>query len=321
MMSEHPPLETIIHVGRMVIDAELARRILNERVYMRQRRRTQQDTALWVALLERGDFEPDRQIWFGLLDGQLHLLDGQHRLAGVEASGIAAAFQVMIRPVADRDGLHVAYTHFDRAGRPRSLAEMINALGLAEQYNLSRTMTREVWRAGVLIHFKFDLPHHLLDPVAFRDDDVRLSFAEPHWATAHLYETIIKSAPAKVKRRLNSAQVLAVALITLEQQYPTAYKFWKGIGDNDGLYKGDPRHTFLTWVSEHMFERTGHTGAMAASLAWNAFFEDRELTTIRVGAAFGVRIAGTTFRNGRSSNRRSLNTTDREDLAEREALL
>lgn len=295
-LHEPQTIEDLVREGRMFIGPELAARVLEERNYERQRPRAKHGVTLWAEMLRRGGFTDGFQVWFGLLDGRLHLIDGQHRLGGVVEAATGATFQVEIMPLASADDLHVAYTCFDRVGRPRSLSEVLNALDVADRHGITKSVAREVFRAALLIHFKFDPPHQNVDPIAIRNDQERLKYAEPYWPVAAEYERLIHPAPAKVRARLKSSQIMAVALITLSQQPETARTFWSGLARNDGLRKGDARHTLLTWIGEHMFERTGYSGAVAASLAWSAFYERRSIETLKVGSAKGVRIAGTTYR-------------------------
>ncbi len=293
---EPSPLEKIIHEGRMEIGADLARRILDERVYERQRPVAKHGVALWAEMLRRKSFHQDHQIWFGLLNGRLHLIDGQHRLRAVAESGVQAAFQVMIWNISTEADLHEAYTCFDRVGRPRSLSEVLNAHGISEMYGLTKGGAREVFRAALLIRYNFDPPHQNLDPIAIRNDQERLKYAEPLWAIAAEYEKLIRPAPATLRKRLFSSQVLAVALLTLIHQHELAVVFWRELAKDDGLRTGDGRKTLLKWLGEHMFERMGYNGAVAATLAWNAFYEHRSIETLKVGSTKGIRIAGTPVR-------------------------
>lgn len=291
-------LERLVTEGRKTITPALAERIIQERVYARQRPVENFHVALLADMLRRGEFKGGRQIWFALLKGRLHLIDGQHRLRAVSLSGIEADFEIQILPIDTAADLHEAYITFDRIGRPRSTPEVLAALGIAEQHKLGKQIAAGVFRAALLIHFKFEPPHHTADPIAVRSDTERMRYAEPYWSVAAHFENIVKSASGAVRKRLRAPQVLAVALITLTHQTELATLFWSGLADNDGLRKGDPRHSLIGWLADHQFDRRGYSGATAAALAWNAFYEHRKIETLRVGSVTGIRIAGTPFKGG-----------------------
>jgi len=288
-----PPLEEIIHEGRMWISPELAKRIIAERVYARQRPLKAGHVLVQADMLKRGKFVSNHQIWFATTSGILHLVDGQHRLNAIIKSGIGAYFTVQLLPLKSADELHEAYNSFDRVIRQRTTPEMLAATGVAEAHNVIRLTALALFRAAFLIHFKFNPPHSDIDPVAVRSDSLRLSYAEPYWELAAEYEQLTQAAPGPDRRRLRSPQVMAVALLTLEHQHDKAVEFWGGIADNDGLRRGDPRNTLLVWLREKLFSRRGYPGAIAAALAWNAFYEGRKLESLRIGATSGVYIFGT----------------------------
>lgn len=292
---EPPALEALISEGRMEIGPDLAARVIAERVYERQRPAEAYHVRYLADMLRRGELQPGRQIWFGLLDGRLHLIDGQHRLRALIEAGLPLGFQVEFLAVADTDELHEAYITFDRIGRPRSLSEMLASLGIAEKHELGKQVATSVFRAAFLLHYSFEPPHYMDDPIAVRSDKERLTYAEPYWAVARDYEKIITGAPAITRRRLRSPQVMAVGLITLLHQPEMAKLFWTGLADNDGLRKHDPRHTLLTWLNGNAFGNGAGvpTGAVATALAWNAFFAHRTIETLKVGSVVSIRIAGT----------------------------
>jgi len=295
-------LEDIIHEGPMVITPDLARRIIDERVYERQRSVSRPHVLLWAEILRRERFQANRQIWFAVLDGRLYLIDGQHRAHGVVEASIPALFQVMFLPVASLQELHEAYTLFDKPvlNRPRGVNDTLKALDIPTKHDLASSYAQHVYRAAILAHFRFDPPLFRVDPVAVADEQERLSYAEPYWEAGATFQRLIKGAPATIRRRLWGTQVLAVALLTIRHQPDLAETFWKGLADNDGLRKGDPRHTFLDWLNANVvFDMKTYIGAMAASLAWNAHFERRTIASIRIGATKHIRIAGTPVRGER----------------------
>lgn len=95
---------------------------------------------------------------------------------------------------------------------------------------------------------------------------------------------------------LDLKRVYTIRDMAFRHQPETAVSFWQGLSDNDGLRKGDARHTYLRLLSEPDGGRsTAENGARSAAVAWNAFFEGRQLTMIRVMPG-KFRIAGTVIR-------------------------
>lgn len=302
------PLGQIIEEGEIEIGPALAQRILDEAAYPRQRPCRRAEVLLWVELLKRGEFEGRRQIWFGRLDQRLILIDGQHRLRGIAESGIPAWFAFAIKTVASAEELHDLYCSFDRVGRIRTTAEMLNAQGVADEHGLQKNVARSAFAAALQIHFRFNPPHPEQDPVAIRDDVVRLAYAERLWPLAAVYQRLVQPAPTRLRSRLLNAQVMAVALVTLFHRRLEAEKFWGAVALNDGLRKGDPAHTLITWLHEEptmvplrrrhgveqrraLADRSGHA-AIASSLAWNAHCEKRDITYLKVNATQSIKIIG-----------------------------
>jgi hypothetical protein len=288
-------LEGIIQPGRMLIGPDLAKRILFERNYERQRAIEQFHVDLWAETIRRGEFGPGRQIWFCVLAGRLHLVDGQHRLSAVVATLRQIEFQVEFLEVADADALNAAYISFDRIGRSRSLPEVLNAMGVADIHSLSKGMATSIFRAALLLEFNFDPPHHTVDPIAVRGDNARLEYAKPYWAFGAKYEGLIKGAPVHVRARLRTPSIVAVAVATLIHQPEQAALFWKTLADNDGLRKLDPRHTMLDAIMARDFGSARMMAAKIAANAWNAFYEHRTIKTIKPGQTNSIRIAGTPY--------------------------
>ncbi|WP_242221600.1 hypothetical protein [Shinella zoogloeoides] len=107
---------------------------------------------------------------------------------------------------------------------------------------------------------------------------------------------VIDPTSHKLGSPANPVRFTAVALATLKGRPHEAKEFWSGVAKNDGLKKGDPRHTFVM----DMLTRTLNKGDMHQTIAvpataWNAWLANKSLTQIHVVDTDYVRIAGTTF--------------------------
>lgn len=64
---------------------------------------------------------------------------------------------------------------------------------------------------------------------------------------------------------------------------------------HDGLRKGDPRATYLTWLLENDNARKNPSHLIfATAKAWNYYVEDKSLKMIKIGGS-PIRVAGTIY--------------------------
>lgn len=289
------PLELIVREGRLTVTPELAQRILDEANYDRQRPVKAHHVTLLAEDMRRDRWTPGSQIAFAKVGERLQLINGQHRMHAVVESRRPIEFQILVAQAETETELHALYYRFDRRQRPRSTSEVLNALGIADKHGMSKTMTQAVFEAALVISNRFTRPNYQKDPVSVRSDDARLASASAWWETGKLYEDLIREAPPAIKGKLTNGSVVAVALVTLKYQPEIAAQFWRGLADNDGLRRSDPRHTLLTDLASRSMHGRGMVGAQAAALAWNAFFDRRPLKLIKVYEGHAVRVQGTPF--------------------------
>lgn len=289
-------LEYIIREGRQSVSPELAQRILAEARYDGQRPIRSHHVALLADFMRRKRWTPGSQICFGSLNGRLSLVNGQHRMMAVIESGETIEFQVLIVPVSTGEELAALYYRFDVAQRQRSLAEVLNPTGIADSHGLSKSMMKSVYGAVGLITNHFQRPNYQQDPIKARSIDARLDAARSWWPFGAEYEKLVNEAPAETKKRLLNQGIVSVALVTLKYQPEKARPFWSGVAADDGLRRGDPRHTFLSDLRSRLFNQGTIEGSVRApSVAWNAWYEGRQIKIIKVYADQPVRILGTPF--------------------------
>lgn len=286
------PIEHIVREGRLTVGPALAERILAEANYVGQRPIRQFHVEDLASHMRRGAWSAATQLYFGRLGERLHLVNGQHRVRAVVVADADIVFQIAIEDVDSIQALAALFYRHDRLSRGRSTSEVLTAVGVGERYDLSAGMCKSVFNAMPLIVRRFERPNYQTDAFV-RDDDARLAAAQPWWPTAVAYEGLIKGASRVIKKRLINSQITAVALATIKHQPTRATEFWQGIAENDGLRKGDPRKTFI----EDAHDSVGSSVILAtvASIAWNAFFEARNINSVRVIDGSPVRINGTPF--------------------------
>jgi hypothetical protein len=292
-------LDVEIKEGRLQITPAVARRILLENNYERQRKVRDAHVAFLADEMRRGSFSPGSQLAFARYAGKLILTNGQHRLNAQVESAETVEYQIIIHDAANAADIHRHYYRQDRGGRARSDSEVLASIGVAARYGLSTTMARSVFQAQPLIANKFVRPSMISDPT-LRNDDLRIQNCKPWWPLAATYQGLISVAPASIRKRLTNSQALAVALLTLKYQPARAALFWAGIAQDDGLRRDDPRKALLIDLGSREWGRKSSDGSVSTSVAWNAFFEDRPLKLVKVYADYAIRIAGTPF-DGRKS--------------------
>lgn len=295
------PLVVAIKEGRLLVAPELAKRILAEANYERQRPVYSHHIVLLADAMRRNKWTAGSQIAFALFGGRLHLVNGQHRMHAVIQAGRSIEFQVLIEPCQTMAEVDALYYRFDVQQRKRSIAEVLNAAEVADRHGLSKGLAKATYEAVALIMNGMQRPNYAVEPIKASSIDARLDAARTWWPIAAKYEAFIESAPKAVKRKLVSAGITAVALVTIKYQEAEAEKFWRGVADNDGLRKHDPRHTFVNDILvRRLSSGSISQPAVVASLSWNAFFEGRDQKIVKVHSNAVIRIAGTPFDGRRS---------------------
>lgn len=291
------PLSALIVDGLLTVTPDLAHRIIQTEKFDRQRPVRPKHVDALAMQMKRREWTAGTQIHFGRTpDGELHLVNGQHRMHAVVKAATSISFQILVTDVTSPDDLIRLYRRHDRLIAHRTVSDALVAEGIQDKYQLSTMIARGTFGAVAFIGAGFRFIQTNADPYIMRSDEARLRIAEEWWPIAQVYQDAIERAPAKtppIKRYLMQAGIMAVGLVTLRDQEVKAYAFWQGTADNDGLRRSDARSAFLNFL------RSGDAksqvlAAKGASLAWNAFFADEELSSIRAYKT-EILIAGTAF--------------------------
>lgn len=285
---------TDIREGRFTVTAATAKHILADFNYDRQRPIRAPHVAFLADEMRRDCFIGGTQMVFANLGDKFILVNGQHRLTAQVVSGATVEYQVLVQHAETMEDVARLYYRQDRGGRARSDNELLAAVGVGSAYGLQSKFARNVFTAVPVINNGFVKATASTDPT-LRNDDMRLEACKPWWPIAESYGYITAAAPRYVRRKLESASCLAVGLVTLKHQPEQARLFWEGIAKDDGLQRNDPRKALLVSFANRDWLNKATDGATAASLAWNAFFAGRQLSTVKIHAASGIRILGTPY--------------------------
>lgn len=290
------PLHTVLREGRKVIGPALAERILSEAHYDGQRKTYDHHVTLLADMMRRGKWSTGSQIAFARLGDALFLVNGRHRMRAVSASLRDIEFQVLIVDVQSMEEVAGLYYHFDVATRARGTADILRAVGGLDDHGVTKGMANALFSAAGLIGNKLVWPSYLRDPVRARSVDHRLDTMKPWWPMAKQYEGIIEAAEHNLRSRLRRPATVAVAVLTLKYQPEKAVAFWSGVAENDGLRRGDPRHTFISDILNRVLSAgTSMQSVIVPATAWNAWFEGKTIMQIKVVGSAPPRLLGTPF--------------------------
>jgi hypothetical protein len=296
-------IELFAETGAYQVNKILARRIINEAGYWRQRPLWMPDVLSIATDIDNGDWRPGGPpLVFARLSDEdgvsLVLVDGQHRMHGLahaKYDDAEIAVGISIVEAAEREDVDAIYTLYDR-GRRRSDSDTLNALGkfeagaIASEEKLQKNVGSVVFRAVRLIACDFKDPRYHENAHLYRSDAARHRLCEPHWSAALAFQLAIREASPKAKAKWLTAGVTAVALLTFEHHPGKAHELWHGLAMNQrfgrtdpklALLEDDPRSAFLRFCERPKAERDSQFDlAKAAEIMTNAFLRGQRKQNI-----------------------------------------
>lgn len=276
------PLADILANGLVTVTPNLALRIIQTGKFDRQRSVREKHVDVLAQQMRRREWTAGTQIHFGRTpDGELHLVNGQHRMHAVIKADAAIEFQILVTDVKTDQDLIKLYRRHDRLIATRTVSDALTAEGIPEQFGIRHQIASACFRAIPVIESKFR-GVRWADAYMTRSDEARLKMAEKWWSVAADFQEWTDLAPAKVKTMLLAGGAMAVALVTSQSQRTKAEAFWRGVADPDGLRSADPRKVYREYLLGQPKKGTELVTAKAAALSWNHFFEGTSITKINV---------------------------------------
>jgi hypothetical protein len=283
-----------LYEGFVKLTAVEMNRILQACQYEHQRPISEQHMLVLSDLMRRGQWLPKSQIDFAVLDGQYILINGYHRAYAQVRSGKTIEWSVVFHKVRAETDLRSLYFGFDTNIRVRGNRELLRASEFGDINGVPAEMADALYRAVPFIASNFATNPKDRNFLVEKQVDRRLEVAGEYAKAASRYGACLDGLNSHRKSRFRSAGVTAVAVITLRYQSAKAWEFWAGVAGNDGLKRGDPRLALFNDMLSR--KATSRVEAFApAMIAWNAFFNDRELRIIKVTEHFHPAIDGTPF--------------------------
>lgn len=288
---------SFVREGLVTFNPAQANTVLRECRYERQRDETRAKTHInaLAEQMRRGLWLPKTQIDFARTpDGKLILANGHHRMHAQIAAAVNILWNIVIHDCRDDAEVAALYWKFDTTLRKRSSSNILEGIGFAEGIGVSRATARALWGAVPILNLGLKMyRYQTAETVGALLPDDRQQIAAEYASEASIAESLLRLAPAVVRKRMLVASRFAIMIAILRHQPERGANFWRGFCEDDGLAKGDPRKTLL----QDMQVRPNKAGLqaqhmMAIARAWNAYFEGRPTTVLKVTGS-AVPVAGT----------------------------
>ncbi|WP_288082878.1 hypothetical protein [Pseudomonas sp.] len=289
--------------GVIALAPGIAKRIVEELNFAGNRKVRKGRVIINLQLMREGGWEPHVStiVLCELPDGSLVLINGQHRCLAIVEFDAPVLTKIDIIPARDDEHVRSLYAKYDSKGSVRTEGELVKASGIAEALDLKTKTAEMLLKAVPIIMNGMEPETRGAGKEHLGQFEFRLQHATAWEREAREFDAIADLADAHIKRRLLRAGTMAVALFTLKHQREKAVMFWKGVAENDGLRKTDPRSRLISDFSTRTLNQGSARQAIQQSaLAWNAFYEGRELKIIKCIEGAEIIVAGTPMRKGGS---------------------
>lgn len=275
------------------ITPEVAKKMVAEWRYDHNRPLRPSKIRDYAAAMVNGTFEELTQIYIGIYQGRHFLLDGQHRLHAVAASGVPATFTVLEREVDSAERLSQIYGRLDRNIR-RGPRDIYGAYGIRDEFELSDSAVKGL---GEAVSFLAAGCMEAKDGAEPESQIGGMRLYAPYMVEC---EAIMRDAGARtgaIKDGARRASTVAVMLLSLRfaapkakrEKRPSVRDFWRDGFLDDGLKLGDPRKT----MNKHLVEtriRSSYQGAKTVTRAYSARY---------LGSCLNAYLAGRELRYGK----------------------
>jgi hypothetical protein len=223
-----------------------------------------------------------------------YLLNGQHRLHAVVASGTTQKFIVRRIPYESDQTMDLAYANMDR-GSNRSIAAQVHAMGLGEGHGFTDRVAKQSITALRLILDNFRPVHAKSRMYLTAPGDMQKAVLG--WSNAiYAYHHSLLGAPATVQDWFWRAEVAAVALVTFRYAPEKASEFWHKVALHEDILSGSPEHLLYTLLATTKAETGAVRGSLARRVAsaWNAVYLDKPINHLQSrGDSAYIQILGT----------------------------
>jgi hypothetical protein len=280
-----------VRMETMLLTPEIAARWLHDYTYDGQRSVRRARVEAIKDLITRGLFGlSEVRICYVADDG--YLTNGQHRLHAIVELGVPVQVIVVRRFCANLEEVANDYSTHDARFSNRTYGDIYQAHNLDDETGLTPPQVQKVASAAAFINADFQ------EYRATRVAEVRVALVRDWAQAAGAFFEAIAGASAGVKKKLSTAPVFAVALVTFRHSPDEAAVFWQRVAANDRLEPGTPEHSLLRWLDDNQITSSNYNRVVRISAAaWNASYEGRHLTLLKVvNPTAPVTIKGSPYR-------------------------
>lgn len=291
------------------VDPSQAQVWISRNNYENQRPIRSSHVSYLASEIAKGRFIDGTAIHFAELNGDLKLVNGQHTLSAIIKSGCPQRLTVTITKVSS--DLEIAQLYFRHDNHlTRQISDAFRALNLDEETGLNLTQQQWVGSAIYVLMSGLGVSGNFrgIKTRISRDDLAKgvVNLAEP---AKNYFNCIFGVRPA-IHRALTRRASVAVALVTFYYSPVMSVDFWKQVAFTNNVKIGDPRKTLSELLVEVGMigggagKRSASTSyhSRAISVAWNAFFEGRDLKLIKVYEDSPIKILGSPYIGNKLEN-------------------
>jgi len=256
--------------------------------YQHQRKIRSSHVASLANEMVKGRFRQKTQVNFCLLDGEFYLTNGQHTLSAIVKASTPQELCVVVLEVNNEEEIADDFARHD-THLTRKIGDSLVAHQIHER--LGCTISELSIIAAACVYYAF-MQKEILSSSSTITHDAKLDIVNRYGLLGASALSVLHGHGNK--HYLTRKTTLASIMLTMDADAISAYEFWRGIADDDGLKKGDPRKTLLEffkesvttggmWSSKRRSVKTvpDHMFVKSIALAWNAFVARRELTILR----------------------------------------
>jgi len=274
--------------GNQIVTPVMAKEWLDLFYYKHQRRIRPYHVKNLKQEILNNRFREKTQIGFCEFAGWYYLVNGYHTLNALIEANCSILLNVAVNKVSSIDDVAAEYSRHD-THLTRPLSDALAAYEVAEKNNLTKTQVGLISAAAIyLAGIKGEIPKKSSSQLS-NDDKVEITNNYINLGKKALW--VIKG--NEKKNYFKRKSTLGTIMLCLEAAPNMAENFWVPLVEDDGLRKGDPRKTLLSFLQEsgttgggfrvkiNTKKYTEHELIKAIARAWNAFYDRRELKIIR----------------------------------------
>jgi hypothetical protein len=276
-----------------LIEPHIALEIGNSHNYANQRPLSKSHSNMLAEAMRRGEFREFTSIDFAVLNGQPHLINGQHTLNAIVVARKKIWLSAHFHAVNSTQEIEKLYSKYD-IGRKRSLRDSMGGIG--EELKFSSKERDCLGTAVGWIQSGFRVVHSrdAADRVyESRDFELKKDLMR-EWSTeAAMFFSCAGEASGLNRQIFYRGAVAAVALYLFRFQTDRANEFFGGAARDDGLRTGDPRKSLINWLINNTSGASPNAQHRAVISCWNAYFTGRTYNKVFTNTDSALTLLGT----------------------------